>query len=338
MTNAMANLNDKRIFFLGVNTGYVTNGLPDSRYIEFYRRRSSSALHCAIIGNIVVPGGHGSNDVTPTLTADRVWGDIAAAITDGGSMPGIQLATSWAGYIGTRKFVGNDPSSVISAARALVQELGPVGSGSVLDAFNKGALIAADHGYRHVQLHGAHGYLLSLLIDHRINPRSEEIFGRLVRLGEDLTAAGIETSLRISLLTGDVSFDATGTARFHDSIAALPFDFVDLSSGFYNIDKRLIYPSRPDTIVARRSMTVSVASRHPTRNFILSGRAMSAASDTLPDNLHIGLCRDLIANPKFLAQPAKGCENRSKCHYFSKGESSLHCARWDDNETTANFA
>lgn len=331
MTNAIVNSSGKRIFFLGVNTGYVSNGLPDRRYVEFYRQRSSRALYCAIIGNIAVPGGHGSNDATPTLSGEPVWGRIAAAIAEGGSMPGIQLATSWAGYVGTRRFVGSDPSSVIANARTLVKELGSAGSASIIRAFSDASHIAIDHGFRHVQLHGAHGYLLSLLIDHRINSRAEEALGRLAWLAERLAAAGIETSLRISLLTGDTAFDAAGTTHFHDKVAALPFDFIDLSSGFYNIDKRMIYPSRPDVLAMRRSMTVKVASRHPSRSFILSGRAMNAALEVLPDNLHLGLCRDLIANPKFLAQPDRGCQNRNKCHYFSRGEASLRCAQWGDD-------
>lgn len=338
MTNAIGSLSGKRIFFLGVNTGYVSNGLPDNRYVEFYRQRSSQALHCAIIGNVVVPGGYGSNDATPTLTSDFVWGKVADAITTGGSMPGIQLATSWAGYIGTRKFVGNDSRSVIANARSLVEEMGPAGSESVIKAFSEASHMATDHGYRHVQLHGAHGYLLSLLIDYRINPRSEEILDRLSRLAEHMMASGIETSLRISLLTGDDVFDATAdAARFHDRIAALPFDFIDLSSGFYNIDKRLIYPSRPAILAERRLMSVKIASRHPSRNFIMSGRAMNNTSEDLPYNIHLGLCRDLIANPDFLAQRERGCKSRNKCHYFSRGETSLICAQWDDSERMSTF-
>ncbi|WP_369412082.1 hypothetical protein [Hephaestia mangrovi] len=255
---------------------------------------------------------------------------MAAAITEGGSIAGIQLATSWPGYVGTRKFVGNDPGSVIEDARALVEQLGPDGSAAIINAFHEASDVAIGHGYRHVQLHGAHGYLLSLLIDSRINSRSEETLDRLSLLAERLATARVETSLRISLLTGYAAFDAAGAKRFQDSVAALPFDFIDLSSGFYNIDKRLIYPSRPDVIALRHSMSINVARRHPDRKFILSGRAVNAASEALPDNLHLGLCRDLIANPLFLAQPEQGCENRSKCHYFSRREGSLRCARWGD--------
>jgi 2,4-dienoyl-CoA reductase-like NADH-dependent reductase (Old Yellow Enzyme family) len=332
MTNGMATWNNKKIFFLGVNTGYVTDGLPDSRYVEFYRQRSSAALHCAIIGNVVVPGGYGSNDATPTLTSNSVWREVAAGIVEAGSLPGIQLATSWAGYAGTRKFVGNDPASVIESARALVEGLGSAEQSNVIDSFELASSMAVDHGFRHVQLHGAHGYLLSLLIDGRINPRSEEALSRLSRLIESLLSNKVETSFRISLLTGYSAFDEAGAQSFHDRIVNLPFDYFDLSSGFYNIDKRLIYPSRPDIISARHAITMQVAKRHPTKRFILSGRATRATVETQLDNVHIGICRDLIANPSFLTQRERGCENRSKCHYFSRGEASVRCALWDDVE------
>lgn len=334
MTSVIATLRDRRTFFLGVNTGYVTDGLPDSRYIEFYRRRSSLALHCAIVGNVVVPGGHGSNGSTPTLTSGAIWGQVAAAINQGGSLPGIQLATAWNGYIGTRKFVGNDPQTVISEARSLVAKLGADGISTVMAGFDEASSMAIDHGYRHVQLHGAHGYLLNLLIDSRINPRAGAVFDRLSDLGKRLACAGIETSIRISLRTGDTAFDASGTDAFHDAIAALPFDYIDLSSGFYNIDKRLIYPARAEVLAERLAGTEAVAKRNPATSFILSGRAMQNVVNELPSNIHIGFCRDLIANPDFLTQPDRGCRNRNKCHYFSKNEKALTCATWSKEEIT----
>ncbi|WP_422051115.1 hypothetical protein [Sphingomonas leidyi] len=33
-------MSDKLIFFLGVNTGFVANGEPDRRFLDFYRERS----------------------------------------------------------------------------------------------------------------------------------------------------------------------------------------------------------------------------------------------------------------------------------------------------------
>jgi NADPH2 dehydrogenase len=332
MTSAIAASRDRLVFLLAINTGFVTGGVPDDRYIDFYRRRSSPQLHSAIIGNVIVPGGYASNDATPTLSSARVWAEVARVIRDGGSLPGIQLGTAWAGYTGSRSFLSAKRHEVIAEARRLVASLGREGLGEVLDSFDKATIVAVGHGFTHVQVHAAHGYLPSLMVDRRINPDASWAIDRLASLGERLRGQKIETSIRISLRTGDSDFDSAGTADLQDELAALPFDFVDLSSGFYNINKRLIYPARPDDLDARLHETLAVAYRHPGRAFILSGRAMSQSTADLPPNIHLGLCRDLIANPRFLSEPMNGCQNHGKCHYYSRGSAHVTCPRWTETE------
>jgi len=329
MTYGTATLNARRVYFLGVNTGFVSDGEPDNRYVEFYRSRSSDALYCAIVGNVVVPGGHGSNPLTPALSVASVWKDVASAITSKGSLPGIQLATAWEGYTGIRRFVGGSPERVILEARTLVEGLGHTRISKLLDAFDAAAEMALGHGFKHVQIHAAHGYLPSLLIDERINPSAGNVLSRLSDLALRLRGANIETSIRVSLKTGASNFDSQGRDAFHQRIANLPFDVVDLSSGFYNIDKRLIYPARPEIVKSRHDESLALAALNPHRDFILSGRAMSCAPSRLLPNMHLGICRDLIANSDFLRKQEDGCKNHSKCHYFSRGEEHLTCAQWD---------
>lgn len=325
-------LKNRRVFFVGVNTGYITEGLPDDRYVEFYRRRASPSLYCSIIGNVVIPGGYGSNSSTPMLTKDKIWGKIAAEINGQGTLPGIQLATTWPNYRGMRSFVGTDHQAVISASRDIANSIGRSGALEVVAAFSKGADIAIDHGFRHLQVHGAHGYLLSLLIDQRINRYADEVLEKLSETASDWITKGVEVSLRVSLRTGAKDFDVNGGDEFIERVVSTPFTYIDLSSGFYNIDKRLIYPSRPDSLEDRLIETSSVAMRHRYKNFIYSGKAMSNISRIMAHNVHIGICRDLIANPDFLDGwiEGSGCKNRSKCHYFSRGLQSLTCALWDD--------
>lgn len=334
MMIATANLNDKLIFFLGVNTGFVTDGLPDQRYIDFYRQRSSADIHCAIVGNVVVPGGHGSNKTTPTLNRNPIWSEVAEAIRASGSLPGIQLATAWAGYRGLRKFVAPTGQSVIEQARSLVQSLDLELVKQSIDSFFEAATMAVEHGFGHVQLHAAHGYLPSLLIDDRINPNASNVREQFANLAQWLNSQQVETSIRLSMKTGSAEFDNLGTEAFLDATAALPFDFVDLSSGFYNIDKRLIYPSRPEILAARLEESLAVARQHPDRRFIFSGRILNKKID-FPPNAHIGICRDLIANPNFLSERLNGCRNHGKCHYYSRGSDHVTCPRWI--ETIENF-
>jgi len=198
----------------------------------------------------------------------------------------------------------------------------------MLRRLDEGTEIAVGAGFRHIQVHSAHGYLFSLLVDDRLNPDASQVRQWLAEWAKRWSAAGIETSIRISLRTGDSEFDQVGRHDFHRQIAVLGFDFVDVSSGFYNIDKRLIYPGRPEVIRARRDETTELANRFPEQRFILSGRALLELETDLPPNIHIGLCRDLIANPDYLKDRGKGCMNSGKCHYFSRRADHITCTQW----------
>ena len=143
--------------------------------------------------------------------------------------------------------------------------------------------------------------------------------------------AGAEASIRFSLLTGDKAFDAQCPKIFQSRISSLPVQYVDVSSGFYNIDKQLIYPARPEILQARRSATLSLAKRHTAASFIYSGRALLESNKALPSNVHIGLCRDLIANPNYLLNLTDGCQNSGKCHYYSRGGQNVTCPRWKEH-------
>lgn len=329
MTNAIGDLKGRLSFFLGVNTGFVADGLPDERFLEFYTRRSSPKLHCAIVGNVVVPGGFGSNAATPRLTSAPVWRALSSAIAARGTRPGIQLASTWENYVGSRKFVSASSRDVIANGRQMASELTRDQQSALLESFDAGAALAVEQGFTHIQFHAAHGYLLSLLVDSRINPQADFVLDRLAGLSERLAGKDIESSIRISLKTGDAAFDDEGSIRFHAAIACLPFTYVDLSSGFYNIDKRLIYPSRPEILEARFSDSVSVARRFSDRDFIVSGRMLDHDWKALPPNVHLGVCRDMIANPDIFQNPANGCKSHGKCHYYSRGEPHLTCARWE---------
>jgi 2,4-dienoyl-CoA reductase-like NADH-dependent reductase (Old Yellow Enzyme family) len=301
--------------------------MPDHRYVEFYRSRSSPELHCAIVGNVVIPGGTGSNSSTATISSGQEWTKVTQAISERGTLPGIQLTTAWRGYVGAKSFHPGTNRETIEQFREVVRKLGRTGIQSIFTALDEGSQFAEEAGFRHLQVHAAHGYLFSLLVDYRLNENASEALEGLAAWAMKQTAAGLETSIRISLRTGDPTFDEEGRGHFYEQVVSLPFDFIDVSSGFYNIDKRLIYPGRPDVLRVRRAETVSLAVRYPERRFIVSGRALLEQVPELPPNVHIGLCRDLIANPDYLTT-GNGCRNSGKCHYFSRGKKHITCPQW----------
>lgn len=330
MSNGTSPLNSHRkYFFVGLNTGFVSDGVPDQRCFDFYAARSSQELHCAIVGNATIPGGVGTNTSTAVISDHPAWHRLATSIAEKGTLPGIQLATVWPSYIGMKRFVSRDTEDAINHCREIVQSYSSKDLHHLVGALRAGSDFAIEAGFRHIQLHAAHGYLFSLLIDRRLSEHADPLLAAVSNWATRCAEFNVETSVRISLRTGDSSFDANGRASFLDEIASLPVDYVDLSSGFYQIDKRLIYPSLPPILRQRREETVAVANRHKHRQFILSGKSLSATETGLPSNLHFGICRDLIANPDYVREKRNGCINSMKCHYYSRGEAQLICGRWN---------
>ncbi|MGJ5044171.1 hypothetical protein [Bradyrhizobium sp. HKCCYLRH1062] len=318
----------RRTFFVGLNTGFVHDGAPDERMVAFYEERSSALLSCAIIGNVVLPGGHPVNATTATMSSDRRWKTLATSIAAQGTTPGVQLATAWENYEGATSFRPKNWVETIAKSRALAAWVSSSRLRQLFEGLLAGTEMAAEAGFRHVQLHAAHGYLFSLLMDRRLYDGAAECLELAGAWSQTCRKAGLETSVRISLKTGDADFDRVGATTHQDAACSLPVDIVDVSSGFYNIDKRLIYPSTRAILRDRHRETLELAARHPGTQFILSGKA-SGVVDDLPPNVHLGFCRDLIANPKFLEGRSHGCQNSGKCHYHSRGASSVWCPLWE---------
>jgi NADPH2 dehydrogenase len=318
----------RKYFFAGLNTGFVVDRHPDRRCFDFYAARSGNGLHAAIVGNVTVPGGVGTNDNTAEISGHRAWGELAESITARGAVAGIQLATVWPSYRGMKNFVSRESAREISRYRQMVRPIAVNAIEHFFCAVQTGGDLAIKAGFGHIQLHAAHGYLLSLLIDGRIYPQADAVLAAIANWASRCAALGVETSIRVSLRTGDMVFDAVGREAFLDQIASLPVDYVDLSSGFYDIDKRLIYPSVASVVSQRREESVAIANRHKHRAFIFSGKALTASESNLPSNMHIGICRDLIANPNYILEKDNGCINAMKCHYYSRSRAHLTCGRW----------
>lgn len=320
---------NRKYFFLAVNTGFAQGGLPDARCRTFYRERSRHGLHCAIVGNVVTPAGTGSNDVCAEISGAPAWRQLAEEISEQGALPGIQLASAWRGYRGMKRFVPNAGDDPLTEYQNLAANLSREDARAAFDGLYRGTELAVDAGFRHIQVHAAHGYLFNLLVDPRLSPHADLASDAIQRWARELTSMGVESSLRFSLWAGHPVLDDLLSCAFTDHVAALQVSYLDVSAGFYNINKRLIYPSTPQLLSERVAATLAFARLHPKTNVILSGKSTHAWDASLPPNVHIGICRDLIANPDYLLERARGCTTCMKCHYYSRGEPHLTCGRWD---------
>jgi NADPH2 dehydrogenase len=320
----------RKYFFVGLNTGFISGKNPDQRCCDFYAARSGHGLHSSIVGNVVIPGGVGTNTNTAEITDDPAWRQLSDNIAAHGAVAGIQLGTVWESYSGMKSFVSRTSAIEIGRCQDLVRAISGREIKLLFHALFAGSELAIEAGFRHIQLHAAHGYLFSLLIDSRLYPRAEIVLAAVAEWATRLARFGIETSIRVSLKTGDPAFDSAGREAFMCQIASLPVNYVDLSSGFYQIDKRLIYPSLALFVRQRREEAIAIARRYGKMQFIHSGKALQVVEANFPSNLHIGICRDLIANPNYLRDKDNGCINAMKCHYYSRGEAHLTCGRWSD--------
>ncbi|WP_342128633.1 oxidoreductase [Hydrogenophaga sp. OTU3427] len=318
----------RKYFFLAVNTGFAVGGEPDSRCRDFYRSRSGNGLHCAIVGNVVTPLGIGSNDVCAEISDSGSWQELAETISEQGALAGVQLSSAWRNYIGMKQFVpraGRDP---LSEYKTLGASISATAARAAFDELFRGTELAIKAGFRHIQLHAAHGYLFNVLVDRRLSSHADFAFRSICRWVDELASSHIETSVRFSMWAGHPVLDQDRASQFADEIAALPVNYIDVSAGFYNVNKRLIYPSTPAILSKREKATLDIAARHPLKSFVMSGRSTGAWDDSVPSNVHIGICRDLIANPNYLADRTGGCNTCMKCHYYSRGESHITCGKW----------
>src|SRR5438045_8451784 len=90
---------------------------------EFYSARSGNGLHCAIVGNVVIPGGIGTNDNTAEISDDPSWGELAHSITARGAVAGVQLATAWPSYRGMEDIVARESAQEVRRYREIVKQL-----------------------------------------------------------------------------------------------------------------------------------------------------------------------------------------------------------------------
>lgn len=324
--NATNLLKNKKIFFLPVNTGYGSNGVPDDRLIHFHQQRSGNEIYCAIVGNVVIPNGFGSNNYCLFMSNSNKWQLLSDSINNNNTLAGIQLSSTWENYEGNKAFVLSTSSTAINDYLSLVNDIGKSEIDDIFNNLTTAIELAIKHGFKHIQIHAGHGYLFSLLLDKMFCKNASYAHDKIKKIIDEISKK-VETSIRISLLTGLQKIDK----KRNDSIERLlqlPFNYFDLSFGFYNINKHMIYPESNSMLTSRINKSLKIATSYPNKNFIISGLSLKWFNGILPKNVHIGICRDLIANPNYLIDPETECNLCGKCHYYSRGENHISCEKW----------
>ena len=230
------------------------DGVPNDDHVRLYRRWAAGGIGLSITGNVVIDRDHrerpGNVVVDGELTSEArtAWARWAAAATENGTAAWVQI--SHAGRQ-TQKSVNPAPKAPSAVSLALpggqfgmpVPLTEPEIMG-LIARFAAAARTARDAGFTGVQVHAAHGYLISQFLSPLANRRTDAWGGSLENRARFLietvkavrAAVGDDFAVGVKLNSAD--FQKGGFA-FDDcmavaaSLADLKVDLLELSGGTY---------------------------------------------------------------------------------------------------------
>lgn len=262
------------------------------------------------------------------MSSSSQWRELAVNIESRGAILGVQLSGAPQGHVGQRSFIAKDTSTAAAAYSEIAKSITIDDLEASFLQLRVASGLAIDAGFRLIQLHAAHGYLFHLLLDRRLNPKCGRALELLTEWTAWIRSCGVQSSIRMSLFWDSME-NAHLQDEFENDFVAAKSDFLDVSAGLYNVNKREIYPTLAVDLKKRLNASLDFASRYRSQEMILSGKSDIFSKIGISPNLSFGICRDLIANPNFLADRGQGCRNHMKCHYYSRGREGITCGVWN---------
>jgi 2,4-dienoyl-CoA reductase-like NADH-dependent reductase (Old Yellow Enzyme family) len=228
------------------------DGTPGARLAQLYRRWGTGGTGLLITGNVIVDrsGPEARHNVIAgdgdDVEAYRAW---ASAAQVAGSRLVMQLghAGRQSPRSATRQSVA--PSAVRLAGGAGMAAAAPRALDDreieyLIERFARTASRARAAGFAGVQIHGAHGYLISQFLSPLTNQRTDRWGGSLdnrmrfllavLRAVQDATGPGFSVSLKLN--SADFQrggFDAGDSQRVAEAVDAEGIDFLEISGGSY---------------------------------------------------------------------------------------------------------
>lgn len=237
----------------------ATDGIPNHWHLVHLGSRAVGGA-AAVLAEATAVSAEGRISARDTGiwndTQVQAWQPIAAFIAEQGAIPGVQLAHAGRKASVSRPWEGG---SALSAEQGAWQTVAPSaipfdkhwhvpqaldidGIRKVVADFRAAAIRAREAGFKLIELHGAHGYLLHQFMSPLSNHRDDEYGGsfenrtRLVReviiAVRDVWPAELPLWLRISATDwAEDGWNIDDSVRLAGEISALGVDLVDVSSG-----------------------------------------------------------------------------------------------------------
>ncbi|WP_329740780.1 NADH:flavin oxidoreductase/NADH oxidase [Dyella sp. A6] len=237
----------------------AVDGLPDHWHLVHLGSRATGGAGAVLAeATAVSPEGRISAQDTGIWNDAQVaaWQPITAFIEAQGAVPGVQLAHAGRKASVHQPWRGGGPLTAVEGAWATVgpsalpfddgwhvpQALDEAGLRKVIADFRAAAQRALDAGFKLVEVHGAHGYLLHQFLSPLSNHRTDNYggsFDNRTRLLREVVAAirevwpeGLPVWLRISATDwAEGGWNAEESVELARQVKLLGVDLIDVSSG-----------------------------------------------------------------------------------------------------------
>jgi 2,4-dienoyl-CoA reductase-like NADH-dependent reductase (Old Yellow Enzyme family) len=326
-----------RFFLAPINTGLASAGEPTSELLAFHRQRAGHCIGVAYVGNVAIHPEHVTNSGTLCATSvSKLWPELAATIALSGSVPAVQLATRVAPDAPRRSWVPEDAKMTLGGLQDFLKSIPTKDLDQIANLFGNASRVVSEHGFAIIQIHAAHGYLLSQLLTPVLNLRSDE-YGRDPALLLRRCVEAIRTKapravldIRVSLHLGP-DLSAAGYQLNFEELSRMS-DIVSISAGHYELSRELIYPARRDGENVYLERVNSLAVDYPSVVWNCAGNIRRLSELSLPDNVTVSLGRPLLADPEFIEKSLSGnsatireCDWNGACHYYTRGRRHIEC-------------
>ena len=326
------------------------DGTVSDQQVAHYRRRAAGGCGLIVVeATCVTPEGRLSNRQLGIWDEKKIEGlsRIAKACNDLGAKTLIQIHHGGmlaAKEVSQDKISASDYQDEKRSARAMtVDEIA-----AVRDAFIAGAKRAWKAGFNGVELHGAHGYLLSQFASPRVNKREDgyggDTDGRLRLAGEIIRGIRAEVPDNNFIVTCRMGFNEPTLhegLKIAKKLEDFGVDMLHVSSGFGGNGEPEVPESFQGSWISWGGSEIRKSVQVPV--IVVSGIRTPAQAEWLLDGHAdmVALARGLLVDPDWPLKAKTGeeiitcAECKPNCKWFSDGKS---CPRynpeWEDTATT----
>jgi len=295
---------------------------PTDALISIFRRWSQGGAGLLITGNILIDRWHlehAGNFVLDKSTDMGKTCELTKAAKSGGSLVLAQL--SHAGRQ-TPKAINPDPLS-ISNLKLDLEGYGQPRMASdkdfseLIEKFSTSAKLAQECGFDGVEIHAAHGYLLSSSLSPRINNRKDKWGGsfenraRLLQLILQKVRASVGNNFILAVKINSSDFQKGGleisdSVKIANLIEKENIDFIEVSGGNFEAPEAYQYVSLKESTKSREayfldaaknikaSVSIPIMVTGGFRSISVMEEALSSSATDL-----IGIGRPFIIDPSF---------------------------------------